>query len=151
MTRQNSLAVAAHLNWVQLPHSTNRPQIWSLEKRKMGTIIVIAMIFGTLLAIAAIICGTILIILKTRDSRITDGKSKSEEAMIIQEIYQGLNTMEQRIESLETILMDSQGKDQKKKWKIITDGKAVYTAQETVFSLASAEVLQSTLTFQYSG
>ena len=73
------------------------------------------MIFGTLLAIAAIICGTILFILKTRDSRITDGKSKSEEAMIIQEIYQGLNTMEQRIESLETILMDSQGKDQKKK------------------------------------
>ena len=73
------------------------------------------MIFGTLLAIAAIICGTILIILKTRDSRITEGKSKSEEAMIIQEIYQGLNKMEQRIESLETILMDSQGKDQKKK------------------------------------
>jgi hypothetical protein len=77
----------------------------------MGTIIIVALVFGSLLAIAALICGTILLIIKTRDSRITEGKSRSEEAMIIQEIYQGLSKMEQRIESLETILMDSQEKD----------------------------------------
>jgi phage shock protein B len=77
----------------------------------MGTIIIVALVFGSLLAIAALICGTILLIIKTRDSRITEGKSRTEEAMIIQEIYQGLSKMEQRIESLETILMDSQEKD----------------------------------------
>jgi len=77
----------------------------------MGTIIIVAMVFSSLLAMAALICGTVLIIIKTRDSRITEGKSRSEEAQIIQEIYRGLNTMEKRIESLETILMDSQGKD----------------------------------------
>lgn len=81
----------------------------------MGTIIIVALVFGTLLAIAALICGTILLIIKTRDSRITEGKSRSEEAMIIQEIYQGLSKMEQRIESLETILMDSQEKDRNQK------------------------------------
>lgn len=81
----------------------------------MGTIIIVALVFGSLLAIAALICGTILLIIKTRDSRITEGKSRSEEAMIIQEIYQGLSKMEQRIESLETILMDSQEKDRNQK------------------------------------
>jgi len=80
----------------------------------MGTIIVVAMIFGSLLAIAALICGTVLLIIKSRDSRITEGKSRSEEAMIIQEIYQGLSKMEKRVESLETILMDSQEKDRQK-------------------------------------
>ena len=81
----------------------------------MGTIIIVAMVFGSLLALAALICGTILMIIKTRNSRITGGKSQAEEAMVIQEIYQGLNKMEKRIESLETILMDSQKKDRNKK------------------------------------
>jgi len=80
----------------------------------MGSIIIVAMIFGSLLAVAALICGTIIMIIKTRDSRITEGKSRSEEAMIIQEIYQGLDKMEKRIESLETILMDNQGKDRQR-------------------------------------
>ena len=77
----------------------------------MATIIIVAIVFGSLLALVALICGTVLIIIKTRNSRITGGTSQSEEAMIIQEIYQGLNKMEKRIESLETILMDNQRKD----------------------------------------
>ena len=77
----------------------------------MGTIIIVAMVFGSLLAMAALICGTILIIIKTRNSRITGSTNQSEEAMVIQEIYQGLSKMEKRIESLETILMDNQRKD----------------------------------------
>jgi len=81
----------------------------------MGTIIIVAMVFGSLLALAALICGTILVIIKANSNRITEGKSKSEEALIIQEIYQGLEKMEQRIESLETILMDRQEKDRYKK------------------------------------
>jgi phage shock protein B len=81
----------------------------------MGTIIIVAMVFGSLLAMAALICGTVLIIIKTRNNRITGSTNQSEEAMVIQEIYQGLNKMEKRIESLETILMDNQRKDRDKK------------------------------------
>lgn len=77
----------------------------------MGTVLIVAIVFGSLLTLAALICGTVFMIVKTRSNRIVEGKSKTEEAMIIQEIYQGLNRMEQRIESLETILMDSQEKD----------------------------------------
>jgi len=72
------------------------------------------MVFGSLLALAALICGTILMIIKTRNNRITGSRSQSEEAKVIQEIYQGLSAMEQRIESLETILMDNQQRDREK-------------------------------------
>lgn len=81
----------------------------------MSSVIIVAIVFGSLLAFVAIICGTVLTIIKTRNSRITEGKSKSEEAMVIQEIYQGLSKMEKRIETLETILMDRQGKDENTK------------------------------------
>lgn len=77
----------------------------------MSSVIIVAIVFGSFLALVAIVCGTVLTIIKARNSRITEGKSKSEEAMVIQEIYQGLSKMEKRIESLETILMDRQGKD----------------------------------------
>ena len=77
----------------------------------MGTVLIVAIVFGSLLTLAALICGTVFMIVRTRSNRIVEGKSKTEEAMIIQEIYQGLDRMEQRIESLETILMDTQEKD----------------------------------------
>ena len=76
----------------------------------MSSVIIVAIIFGSLLALVAIVCGTVLTIIKTRNSRITEGKSKSEEAMMIQEIYNGLTKMEERIDSLETILMNNQRK-----------------------------------------
>ena len=38
-------------------------------------------------------------------------KAQSDEAAVIQEIYRGLSRMEKRIEALETILMEGQGKD----------------------------------------
>ncbi len=80
----------------------------------MGTVLIVAIVFGSLLTLVALICGTIFMIVKTRSNRIVEGKSKTEEAMIIQEIYQGLDKMEKRIESLETILMDNQGKDRQR-------------------------------------
>lgn len=36
---------------------------------------------------------------------------REEETRLIQEIYQGLSKMEKRIEALETILLDSEGKE----------------------------------------
>jgi phage shock protein B len=40
-----------------------------------------------------------------------DRLRQSEETRIIQEIYNGLNRMESRIEALETILMEDYGKE----------------------------------------
>lgn len=37
-------------------------------------------------------------------------QTSRDEALMIQEIYRGLEQMEQRIDALETILMDSQEK-----------------------------------------
>jgi len=41
-------------------------------------------------------------------------QGKADEAEMIQQIYSGLSRMEKRIDALETILMDRQGKEQEK-------------------------------------
>lgn len=81
----------------------------------MLNIIIVAIVFGSIVALATLICGTILIIVKTRSNRCSQGATDSEEARTIQEIYQGLEKLEERIESLETILMEGQEKDGYKK------------------------------------
>lgn len=65
----------------------------------------IIMIFG--IPIVAIICGTIATVINKRSSRNED----PEQTRMIQEIYHGLERMEQRIEALETILFDSNRKE----------------------------------------
>ncbi|MGB3211354.1 MAG: hypothetical protein WBB19_11665 [Desulforhopalus sp.] len=81
----------------------------------MLDIIIVAIVFGSIVALATLICGTILIIVKTRANRCSNGAADSEEAKVIQEIYQGLEKLEQRIDSLETILTEGQEKDGYKK------------------------------------
>lgn len=73
--------------------------------------IIVSIVFGSIVALAALICGTVLIIIKSRGKYKTTGATNSEEAKVIQEIYRGLEKMERRIESLETILMDNRKKD----------------------------------------
>jgi phage shock protein B len=77
----------------------------------MLNIIIVAIVFGSIIALATLICGTVLIIVKSRSNNYSRGATDSEEAKVIQEIYQGLERLEERIESLETILMDGQEKD----------------------------------------
>ncbi len=77
----------------------------------MFNIVIVAIVFGSIIALATLICGTVLIIVKSRSNNCSRGATDSEEAKVIQEIYQGLEKMEERIESLETILMDGQEKD----------------------------------------
>lgn len=79
----------------------------------MLSIIVVSIVFGSIIALATLICGTVLIILKARQGR--QGAGDSEETRIIQEIYQSMERMEERIESLETILAEGQKKDGYKK------------------------------------
>lgn len=77
----------------------------------MLNIIIVSIVFGSIVALAALICGTVLIIVKTRSSGNSRGATDKEEARMIQETFQGLEKLEKRIESLETILMDSHEKE----------------------------------------
>ncbi|MCG6878561.1 MAG: phage-shock protein [Deltaproteobacteria bacterium] len=72
-----------------------------------------AIIFGGLVLCLAIIGGTILLGVKIKKGGLSprDQRSRTEETRMIQEIYQGLERMEQRIEALETIILKGRGKD----------------------------------------
>ncbi len=79
----------------------------------MSTIVIVAIVFGSIVTIAGLLCGTVLVVIKMRNSGLSNSSRASgkQEAMMIQEIYQGLERMEKRIEALETILMDSHSKN----------------------------------------
>ncbi len=80
----------------------------------MPTVFIVAIVFGSILLALAIVGGTILMAIRLKHGDVSrEGKERStEEARMIQEIYQGLARMEKRVESLETILMDG-GKEKK--------------------------------------
>jgi len=77
-----------------------------------GVLIVAIVIGGTVLALA-IIGSTILMVVKilkgglSREGR----KFQAEEARMIQEMYQGLSRMEERVEALEIIILDHERKE----------------------------------------
>jgi len=76
----------------------------------MKEALIVAIVFGSLVLIPAVIGGTIVMsikLLKSGGSR----KDQAEDSKIIQEIYQGLSRMEERVEALETILLDRKQKD----------------------------------------
>jgi phage shock protein B len=76
-------------------------------------IFIVAIILGGVVLGLAVIGSTILMAIKL----ITGGVSRksrteqSEEARMIQEIYRGLTRMEERVEALETILLDRDRKE----------------------------------------
>ncbi len=74
---------------------------------------IVAIIFGGLILCVAIIGGTILMGIKIKKGGLSrkDQRSQTEDARMIQEIYQGLERMEKRIEALETIILKGRRKD----------------------------------------
>ena len=74
----------------------------------------LAIIFGGSVLALAIVGSTILMAIKILKGGVSrdEQKKQSEEARIIQEIYQGLSKMEERVEALETIILDRDRKDQ---------------------------------------
>jgi phage shock protein B len=79
----------------------------------MHEVLIVAIVFGSILIALAIIPVTIVFairFLKGGFSR-TDQKKQAEEAKMIQEIYQGMSRMEERVETLETILLDREKED----------------------------------------
>ncbi len=78
----------------------------------MDMLLVLAIVFGGAILVLALIGSIILMglkILKGGFSR-SGQKSASEEARMVQEIYHGLDKMDQRIEALETIILDQKEK-----------------------------------------
>ena len=79
----------------------------------MHAVMIVATVFGGVVLALAIIGSTILMAIKIIKGGVSrEGqKSQAEEAKMIQEIYEGLSKMEQRIDSLETIILDSKRED----------------------------------------
>lgn len=65
----------------------------------MEAVPTVAIVFGSLVAIVAIITNAI-----TRSIRRDSAKSAGEEARLIQEMHRQLSNLEHRIETLETII-----------------------------------------------
>jgi phage shock protein B len=70
--------------------------------------IIVAIVFGGTVLCLAIIGSTILMAIKIIKGGVSrkGQQYQADEAKIIQEIYQGLLKMEQRVEALETIILD---------------------------------------------
>ena len=75
--------------------------------------LILSIIFGGSILILAIIGSTILMAIKIIKGGVSrKGQDiQTDEAKKIQEIYQGLSRMEDRIEALETIILDRERKD----------------------------------------
>ncbi|MEJ2638933.1 MAG: phage-shock protein [Desulfosarcinaceae bacterium] len=79
----------------------------------MQAAMIVAIVFSGAVMALAIIGGTILMgirIVKGSGGR-TDRRQAADEAKMLQEIYQGLARMEERVEALETILIHTTKKD----------------------------------------
>ena len=77
-----------------------------------GGFIVTVVFTGIVLALA-IVAGTILMAIKIikGGGSPKDQEHLAEEARMVQEMYQGLSGLEERLESLETILFDKEKKE----------------------------------------
>jgi phage shock protein B len=71
----------------------------------MKEALIVAIVFGSFVLIPAVIGGTIVISIKLLKGGVSR-KNQDEDSKVIQEIYQGLSRMEERVEALETILLD---------------------------------------------
>lgn len=82
----------------------------------MKEVLIVGIVFGSIVIALAIIPAAILLAIKLFKGGFSqiDRKQQSEEAKMIQQIYQGLSRMEERVEALETILLDGDKEERKK-------------------------------------
>jgi phage shock protein B len=74
--------------------------------------IIVAIVFSSIVIGIAIICGTILVAIRSRRGLSRHSRQQeADEAKMIQDMYRGLSEMEKRIDALETILLDRQRKE----------------------------------------
>ena len=74
----------------------------------MDVAFIVIIVFGSIVLALAIIGSTVLMAIKILKGGATPKgqKEHTNEARMIQEIYQGLARMEERVDSLETILLE---------------------------------------------
>ena len=75
----------------------------------MTAVLIVGIVFGSIVAIVAIIFGFALLNSKTKRQGASfrqSGKLDADEMRLIQEIHQGLSKMVKRVDTLETILVD---------------------------------------------
>ena len=79
----------------------------------MHGVMIVAIVFGGGVLILAIIGSTILMGIKIMKGVVSrkDQEFQTEETEMIQQIYQGLSRLEERVEALETIIIDRDRKD----------------------------------------
>ncbi len=80
----------------------------------MKAVLLLATFFGSIILVVSIMGFIILSAIKLIKGDVQDNDVNgfsSEEAQIIEEVIDGLSRMEERIKTLEAILMDSEGDD----------------------------------------
>ena len=79
----------------------------------MNTLLILTIVFGGAILALAIIGSTILMAIKMFKGNASrkGQRLETEEARVVQEIYQGLSKMEKRIEAVEAIILDQGRKD----------------------------------------
>jgi len=79
----------------------------------MSGVLILTIIFGGSILALAIIGSTILMAIKILKGGLSQKgqQLQTDEARMIQEIYQGLSRMEGRVEALETIVLDHERKE----------------------------------------
>jgi phage shock protein B len=82
----------------------------------MKEVLIVAIVFGSILLALAIIPGAIILAIKFFRGGQSAG-DQAEETKMIQEIYTALSRMEERVEALETILLDQEGRKSAKERK----------------------------------
>jgi len=80
----------------------------------MEVVLIIAIVFGGSILALLILGSTVLMAIKIIKGGISSRNKKleAEEAKIIQEIYRGLSSLEERMDVLESVLLDRERKDQ---------------------------------------
>ena len=82
----------------------------------MTAVLIVGIVFGSIIAVIVIIFGFVLAMAKIkRGGSFRHGEElQAEETRLIQELHRGLSRMEERVEALETILLDKEGKTDKR-------------------------------------
>jgi phage shock protein B len=81
----------------------------------MQAVAVLASVLGLIVIFVALLFGTVLTFIKVLKGDVSRKRqtSDADEARMIQEIFQSMTQMEDRVESLETLLLDREKKGQR--------------------------------------
>ena len=79
----------------------------------MPAVFIVAIVIGGIILALAIIGSTVLMAIKILKGGLSrkGQRLQAEEARMIQEMYQGLSRMQERVEALETIILDRERKE----------------------------------------